>query len=233
MSIVRIAAVAASQVFLQFVFAQSVFAADLDVIDMRRLSAPPGNVEAGREKAAICSNCHGENGKATAPIFPSVAGLPESYLYWKLMAFKQSTRPDSVMTPLVSANTAEDLRDIAAFYASLPYDAPSPLQPDPVSDEVLERGRSLYLAGDSAAGVPPCQGCHGPEGAGPAGAKPFQHAWPSLRGQQGAYVNQRLTNYQASYAIDTSQDKIMAGVARGLTAEDIAALSAYIERIGR
>lgn len=208
-------------------------AAELDVIDMRRLEAPSGNVAAGREKAAVCANCHGENGKATAPLFPSVAGLPESYLYWKLMAFKQSTRADSVMTPLVAANTEEDLRDIAAFYASLPFEAESTLVPEPVDDAVLERGRGLYLSGDPARGVPPCQGCHGPEGAGPPGGKPFQHAWPSLRGQQAMYVSQRLANYQAGYAIDTSQDKIMAGVARGLTAEDIAALSAYIERIGR
>ncbi|MEZ5544235.1 MAG: c-type cytochrome [Lysobacteraceae bacterium] len=210
----------------------SVLAAELDVIDMRHLEAPGGNVEAGREKAAVCTNCHGENGKAMAPLFPSVAGLPESYLYWKLMAFKQSTRTDSVMTPLVSANTEEDLRDIAAFYASLPLDAPSTLVPEPVDDAVLERGRNLFLTGDTATGTPPCQGCHGPEGAGPPGGKPFQHAWPALRGQPAMYVSQRLTNYQAGYAIDTSQDKIMAGVARHLAPEDIAALAAYIERIG-
>ncbi len=215
-----------------FVLAVPVFAAELDVLDMRHLHAPQGNAEAGREKSALCANCHGENGKAIAPIFPSVAGLPESYLYWKLMAFKQSKREDSVMTPLVSANTEEDLRDIAAFYAAQPFNSPSPLEPDPVDDAVLERGRALYLAGDAKQGVPPCQGCHGAQGQGPADAKNFQHAWPSLRGQQGAYVNQRLTNYQAAYAIDTSQDKIMAGVAKGLLPADIAALSAYIERLG-
>ena len=39
-----------------------------------------GNPEAGQEKAAMCGGCHGEDGNATAPIFPKLAAQPATYL---------------------------------------------------------------------------------------------------------------------------------------------------------
>ena len=207
------------------------WAGPMTVIDLRHPQVVDGDPVAGKEKAQVCNNCHGADGKAPVPIFPSMAGLPESYLYWKLVAFKESSRADSVMTPLVTANTLEDLRDMAAFYASLPLEAPSPLTPDPVDDAVLARGKTLYLEGDAARGVPACQGCHGPQGMGPVDARPYQASWPPLYGQQAGYVNQRLTNFRNSHAIDSSMDKIMEGVARNLSDEDISALASYVERL--
>ncbi len=206
-------------------------AASLDVIDLRRPQPVHGDVAAGKEKAQVCNNCHGADGKAPVPNFPSVAGLPEGYLYWKLVAFKESSRADSVMTPLVSANTLEDLRDIAAFYASLPLVVPSPLAAQEVDGAVLARGRSLYLSGDPAKGIPACQGCHGVEGKGPSNAQPFQANWPPLYGQQSIYVAERLANFHRSHAIDSSMDKVMEGVAQNLEPDDIAALAAYVERL--
>lgn len=206
-------------------------AAGLDVIDLRSPQPVHGNVEAGREKAQVCNNCHGADGKAPVPNFPSVAGLPEGYLYWKLVAFKESSRADSIMTPLVSANSIEDLRDIATFYASLPLLAASPLSAQDVDADVLARGRTLYLSGDPSRGVPACQGCHGAEGKGPNQPRPFQANWPPLYGQQAIYVAERLSNFHRGHAIDSSMDKIMQGVARNLGNDDIQALAAYIERL--
>ena len=206
-------------------------AADLDVIDLRIDKTVVGNVDAGREKAQVCNNCHGADGKAPIPNFPSVAGLPEAYLFWKLVAFKESQRTDSVMTPLVANNTLDDLRDIAVFYASLPLVSPSPLSATPVEQAVLDRGRALYLSGDPAKGIPACQGCHGVEGKGPSHARSFQANWPPLYGQQAIYVAERLSNFHKGHAIDSSMDKIMQGVARNLGADDIDALAAYIERL--
>lgn len=206
-------------------------AAELPVLDWRHPLPVKGDVAAGKEKAQVCNNCHGANGKAPIPNFPSVAGLPAGYLYWKLVEFKESLRSDSIMTPLVANNTIEDLADIAVFYASLPLLAPSPLTPEPVDDDVLARGEQLYLAGDPDSGIPACQGCHGAEGKGPTNAKPFQANWPPLYGQQAMYVQFRLDNFQRGYAIDTTMDKIMEGVAKNLSTDDIAALAAYVERL--
>lgn len=206
-------------------------AAELTVLDWRHPVTVTGDAAAGKEKAQICNNCHGANGKAPVQNFPSVAGLPEAYLYQKLVEFKHSLRSDSVMTPLVANNTIEDLADIAVFYASLPLDARSSLAPEPVSDDVLERGQSLYLNGDANQGIPPCQGCHGRDGKGPTDARPFQQMWPPVYGQQAMYVRFRLDNFHRGYAIDTTMDKVMQGVARNLTPDDIIALAAFVERL--
>lgn len=206
-------------------------AAELTVLDWRHPVTVTGDAAAGKEKAQICNNCHGANGKAPVQNFPSVAGLPEAYLYQKLVEFKKSLRNDSVMTPLVANNTIEDLADIAVFYASLPIDTPSSLTPEPVSDDVLERGRQLYLSGDPENGIPPCQSCHGRDGKGPENPLPFQQMWPPLYGQQAMYVSFRLDNFHRDYAIDTTMDKIMRGVAKNLTTEDITALAAFVERL--
>ncbi len=214
-----------------WLYAGSGFGADLDLMDWRTTPTVHGDVAAGQEKAQVCNNCHGADGKGPIPNFPSVAGLPEAYLYLKLVGFKKSHRSDSVMTPLVVNNTIEDLADIAAFYASLPLDAPSPLTPAPVADDVLERGRVLYLSGDPGKGIPPCQGCHGVDGKGPNNAQPFQAMWPPLYGQQAIYVSFRLDNFHRGYAIDTTADKIMQSVARNMSADDIAALAAFVERL--
>lgn len=214
-----------------WLFSAVSLAAELDVLDWRVAPTVNGDVAAGREKAQVCNNCHGADGKGPIPNFPSVAGLPEGYLYLKLVEFKNSQRADSIMTPLVANNTIEDLADIAAFYASLPLDAPSPLTPAPVDDDVLERGRALYLSGDPAKGIPPCQGCHGVQGKGPTNAQPFQEVWPPLYGQQAIYVSFRLENFHRGDPIDTTADKIMQGVARNMSPDDIAALSAWIERL--
>ena len=206
-------------------------AAELTVLDWRHPVTVTGDAAAGKEKAQICNNCHGANGKAPVQNFPSVAGLPEAYLYQKLVEFKKSLRNDSVMTPLVANNTIEDLADIAVFYASLPLEVRSGLAPEPVSDDVLERGQSLYLNGDADKGIPPCQGCHGRDGKGPADARPSQQMWPPLYGQQAMYVRFRLDNFSRGYAIDTTMDKVMLGVARNLTPDDITALAAFVERL--
>lgn len=206
-------------------------AAELTVLDWRHPATVTGDAAAGKEKAQICNNCHGANGKAPVQNFPSVAGLPEAYLYRKLVEFKHSLRSDSVMTPLVANNTIEDLADIAVFYASLPLDARSSLEPEPAADDVLERGQSLYLNGDASKGIPPCQGCHGRDGKGPANARSFQQMWPPVYGQQAMYVRFRLDNFHRGYAIDTTMDKVMQGVVQNLTPDDITALAAFVERL--
>ncbi len=211
--------------------APGAWAGAMDVIDLRHPPRVDGDPVAGKEKAQVCNNCHGADGKAPVPNFPSMAGLPKSYLYWKLVAFKESSRSDSIMTPLVTANTLEDLRDMAAFYASLPLETPSQLTPMPVDEAVLARGKTLYLSGDAGQGVPACQGCHGEKGQGPSDPRPYQTIWPPLYGQQAMYVSERLTNFNKGHAIDSSMDKIMQGVAKRLTPEDIEALAAYIERL--
>lgn len=79
---------------------------------------PIGNPEAGREKSQACAACHGANGAADNPQFPKLAGQYADYLLHSLMAYKNGGRNNAVMQGQVQALSQEDMRDLAAFYAS-------------------------------------------------------------------------------------------------------------------
>lgn len=197
----------------------------LDVIDLRTPVDVAGNAQAGKDKSTTCAACHGTEGIAMVPLYPNLAGQPAAYLYWQLAAYKKAARPDSVMTPMVATLEDGDMRDLAAYYASLPADVAPATPPAPADADVVARGETLFQHGDASRGVPPCQGCHGSDARGIGAAYP---AWPHLRGQQAMYLAQKLQKYHDGQDIDSTQDRIMQGVARSLDANDIAALSAYL-----
>lgn len=199
-----------------------------DLIDLRGGEAIGGDVAAGKAKSETCVACHGTDGISPIPMFPNLAGQPAAYAYWQLVAFKQAARPESPMTALVSTLSDEDFRDLSAYYATLSNDVPSATPLPPVDPEVLAHGESLYAGGSPERGIPACQGCHGIHGEGAVAATGAAAAWPHLRGQQGAYLTQKLQKYRDGVEIDSTQDRIMQAVARSLDEQDIQALSGYL-----
>ncbi len=79
-----------------------------------------GNVAAGKAKAAEkgCDGCHGEeDGKNTAPN-PRLVGQYDAYLVNALKEYKKGTRKNAIMNGMAGMLSAEEIKDIAAFYAS-------------------------------------------------------------------------------------------------------------------
>jgi cytochrome c553 len=198
-----------------------------DFIDLRRVDPVTGNGEAVREKAAVCSACHGPVGVSVVPIFPSIAGQSAEYLYWQLVEFKREARPDSPMTALVMTLSDQDMRDYAAYFAAL-----APAQPVAAADAGDNtRAAQLYREGDAQTGIPPCQGCHGADGSGHplAGENAHYRVYPSLRGQHAAYVAQRLKEFRDGKHTLTSTDRIMQGVAHGIGDADAQAIADWLQ----
>lgn len=77
-----------------------------------------GDPARGKEKSATCVACHGENGMSIAPTFPNIAGQYEDYLYHSLLSYKNGDRKNAIMAGQVAALTEQDMRDLAAYYAS-------------------------------------------------------------------------------------------------------------------
>ncbi len=50
-----------------------------------------GDAAVGEEKAVMCVACHGASGKASAPIYPNLAGQNEAYLEHALQAYKKAS----------------------------------------------------------------------------------------------------------------------------------------------
>jgi len=81
-------------------------------------SALAGDVEAGKIKSAMCSSCHGVNGISMSPLWPNLAGQKEQYLIKQIKAFRDGTRKDPMMAPMVAALSDADIENLAAYYAA-------------------------------------------------------------------------------------------------------------------
>lgn len=196
------------------------------VLDQRRMQSISGDAQTGAGKAAVCTACHGAQGVAIAPNFPNLAGQSASYLYAQLKEFHDGQRNDPVMTGQAAALSDTDMRDLASYYASL---APKPTG----QADANSRGAQLYLAGDPARGVPPCQACHGPAGLGPqprpsSAPQPPWATFPHLRGQSGLYLTKQLHDFKRGTRAGSSNAKVMQGITQTLDDDDMQALSTYL-----
>ena len=77
-----------------------------------------GNPVAGQKKSAMCMSCHSEDGNSQNQMFPRLAGQYESYLIRALTEYKSGERANPMMIGFASTLSEEDIRDIAAYYAS-------------------------------------------------------------------------------------------------------------------
>jgi cytochrome c553 len=203
-----------------------------DYLDLRNIQPIHGDAAAGAAKVTACSACHGPNGNSLVPLFPRLAGQRADYIYYRLLEFKQADPHDpyyagSPMLAMAAALSETDMRNIASYFALQKSTAATSPAANPSS------GEALYLHGDPAKGIPPCQGCHGVNGAGlqvDANASKQAHllAYPMLRAQHAAYLVSRLTRYRDAMPHATSNDFIMRGVARTLPDDSIQALAEWL-----
>lgn len=82
-------------------------------------TANAADIEAGKAKSTACAACHGSTGISPTPIWPNLAGQKEQYLLAQLKAFKDGTRKNAQMAPMVAGLSEEDMANLAAYYASL------------------------------------------------------------------------------------------------------------------
>lgn len=176
-----------------------------------------GNAERGKSLAATCAACHGGAGVSTNPEWPSLAQQGARYTFEQLKAYQEGHRKNALMSPQAAGLSEQDMRDLAAHYAGLPY------QPGIASEDAVAIAAPLYRAGDLERDIPGCAGCHAPNGVGnPASG------YPMVAGQHAQYSAQRLKAYRKGEAANTASATIMAQIAEQLTDEEISALASYL-----
>jgi cytochrome c553 len=191
----------ASAVYLALVSAMPVIAA--------------GDASAGKGKAAVCAACHGADGNSPSNMFPKLAGQGEAYLIKQMSDFKDETRKNAIMAPMVAALSEQDMADLAAYYAG------NKSTEGGTAEELLEAGQAVYRGGNKETGLPACMACHGPTGAGMPAAK-----WPALSGQHAAYIEAQLNAF-ANGTRSNDTNNMMRDIAAKMTADEIKAVSAY------
>jgi cytochrome c553 len=177
-----------------------------------------GTVEAGQAKSATCMACHGMDGNSANPEWPSLAGQHSSYIIKQLKHFKAGERQNVLMAPMAMILADQDVEDLAAYFSSQKLLATGETEPSK-----LKLGQKIYRAGIASKGVPACSGCHGPSGAGIAGA-----AFPRVGGQHAVYAALQLRNYKSG-ARATDPSSMMRTITSRLTDEEIDAVASYLQ----
>ncbi|MFZ4407970.1 MAG: c-type cytochrome [Paracraurococcus sp.] len=170
------------------------------------------DVEAGRQRAEPCIVCHGTQGITADPSIPSLAGQRERYLQWQLVFFRNGRRANPIMGPLAADLSDEELRNLGAYFASLPRANPPSGTPDP----------ALHEQGRQAAARHRCAACHQDNYGG-------SQAAPAVAHQTRAYTAKALRDYRSN-ARPSVGVAAMNEAAGGLTDDDITALAVYLEQ---
>ena len=163
----------------------------------------------GATLALRCTMCHGARGVSPADT-PNLAGQYAPSIYKQLVDFQTGARASAVMQPLVSNLSDVDMRDLSAYYASLPHERVSQAPPNEVPHVVV--------SGAPMRSIAPCGACHGEIGT-KAGA-------PWLEGQPLVYLRRELEGF-ASGTRHNDIGEQMRNVARAMTPEEIDSASRF------
>jgi len=162
----------------------------------------------------VCGACHTADATRGAAANPILKGQHPEYLAKQLQDFKTDKRKNPVMKGFASALSEQDMRDVAAFYASKP-----PSLGTAKNKATVEIDQKIYRGGIADRGVPACAGCHGPTGSG----VPSQY--PRLRGQHADYTEAQLKAFRANTRQNSPQ---MVGVVSKMNDAEIKAVADYI-----
>jgi cytochrome c553 len=162
-----------------------------------------------KEKAEICSGCHGENGISQTENIPSLAGQLDQYIQWQLVFFRAGARKNEQMQPIVEQLTNEDIRDLGNYFSALPpFTGTKDDNPD------------LSAKGKQAAAGRRCASCHTDTFVG-------TKAVARIAGQREEYLVKALHDYKSGVRSGGAQ-AAMADVAYPLSDEEITALAHYL-----
>jgi cytochrome c553 len=177
------------------------------------LSAASAADDAAKQKAEVCTGCHGEAGISQMENIPSLAGQPDQFTQWQLVFFRGGSRKNEQMQPIAENISNEDVRILGAYFAALA--PPKATTPDDNPD--------LSKKGAQAAAGRRCASCHADSYAG-------TKAVARIAGQREEYLVKALRDYKSG-ARSGGAGAAMADVAYPLSEEEIEALAHYLAHL--
>jgi cytochrome c553 len=182
---------------------------------MFRRESPEAIGRGGSLAIQQCTMCHGAQGVSAADA-PNLAGQYREVMVKQLLDYKNGDRASTIMQALALKLSAEDINDLAAYYASLPkttrsvapYHEPAP---------------ALVRVGDPLRNIAPCASCHGG-----IDRKP---GTPWLEGMPKQYLLDQLRQF-ASGARRNDSHAQMRNMARLMSAAEIEDVADFYARHG-
>lgn len=187
------------------------------------VAATDGDIERGRDAAAVCVACHQADGNGmhspAGESWPRLAGLDAGYIARQLQEYKSGQRQSPSMTPFANMLTDQQVNDVAAYFSQLTPGAAG--GGDTADAATLALGKRLALQGDWSRYLVSCKSCHGPDNQG-AGS-----VFPGIAGQHAGYIEAQLKAWQAGTRKNDAQD-LMGTIARRMSDADIQAVAAWL-----
>jgi cbb3-type cytochrome c oxidase subunit III len=177
------------------------------------LSADPN--KAKTIVTTVCAACHGADGNSAITLNPKLAGQLPEYIEKQLTEFKSGKRENAVMKGMADMLSAQDIKNVAAYFASQ-----KPAEASARSNGKGSLGEKIYRAGIAKTNVPACAACHGPNGAG------LPVKFPKLSGQHSDYTTAQLKAFRTS---TRKNGAMMTAIAEKLTDAQMAAVADYIQ----
>ena len=188
-------------------------AASSAAADAAPAAAKPDLAKGQAKSNEVCVSCHTNDGSRGAPANPILQGQHPEYLVKQLTEFKNDKRPNPIMKGFASQLSEQDMKNVAAFYATK--------QAKPgfaKNKELVALGEKIYRGGLPDREIAACAGCHGPSGAG------IPSQYPRLAGQHADYTETQLK----AFRIGVRNNPQMNGLTLKMTDKEIAAVSDYI-----
>ncbi|MDN3922460.1 c-type cytochrome [Roseateles violae] len=176
--------------------------------------AKPDLAKGGAISSQVCAACHTADGSRGSPANPILQGQHAEYLAKQLHEFKDGKRKSPVMQGMAAPLSDEDIRNVAAFYASKSAKPGFAKMKDSVA-----LGEKIYRGGIADRQIPACAGCHSPNGAG----LPAQY--PRIGGQHGDYTEAQLNAFRSGARANSAQ---MTAIAAKMNDREIKAVADYI-----
>jgi cytochrome c553 len=163
----------------------------------------------------VCAACHGADGNSVISTNPKLAGQHPEYLLKQLNNFKEGKRANPVMMPQVANFTAEEMKNLAAYFASQKITLAKAK-----SNGAGSLGEKIYRGGIAATGVPACAACHGANGAG------LPKQFPRLASQHADYTLQQLRTFRTG---ERANAPMMMAIAAKMTDAEMQAVADYMQ----
>lgn len=200
-------------VFSMACLAATLFSGSVFAADPPKAAFKP-DLARGQQLAATCTACHSADGSRGAPANPIIQGQHPEYIVKQLAEFKAAKRKNPIMQGMAAPLSEEDMKHVAAFYAS------KSAKPGFAKVKAtLSLGEQIYRGGIAAKQVPACSGCHSPNGAG----VPAQY--PRLAGQHGDYTEAQLLAFRAGTRANSAE---MTAIASKMNDAEIKAVADYL-----
>ncbi len=173
----------------------------------------------GMQPWEICAMCHNANGISRMAKFPKLAGQKATYIEQQITAFREGRRLNDggQMQSIVGEVAQEDVRQIAAYFSTLPQDTEfgnAGYQLGKREAQKISLGQALFNKGRK--GISSCASCHANKGTNA----------PWLDGQHRQYLEKQLHDFNSG---ERESDCAIAKPESGLQKKNLTSSSERLE----